>query len=80
VAALIPDWMSKADQHRLNIESLEPVPWEHFCDNVRLSEQRPHILWKHARRRAELEACDQGAVHGKRIRVLLKATLPKPES
>jgi hypothetical protein len=31
-------------------------------------------------KRAELEACDQGAVQGKRIRVLHKATLPKPES
>jgi hypothetical protein len=32
------------------------------------------------KKRAELEACDQGAIQGKRIRVLLKATLPKPES
>jgi hypothetical protein len=32
------------------------------------------------KRRAELEACDRWAVQGKRIRVLQKATLPKPES
>jgi hypothetical protein len=32
------------------------------------------------KQRAELEACDQGAVQGKRIRVLQVATLPKPES
>jgi hypothetical protein len=31
-------------------------------------------------KRAELEACDQGAVQGQRIRVLQVATLPKPES
>jgi hypothetical protein len=31
-------------------------------------------------KRAELEACDQGAIQGKRIRVLHTATLPKPES
>jgi hypothetical protein len=30
--------------------------------------------------RGDLELCDQGAVQGKRIRVLHKATLPKPES
>jgi hypothetical protein len=30
--------------------------------------------------RAELEACDRWAVQGKRVRVLHKATLPKPES
>jgi hypothetical protein len=28
--------------------------------------------------RVELEACDQGAVQGKRIRVLIYSTLPKP--
>jgi hypothetical protein len=31
-------------------------------------------------RRAELEACDQGAVQGQWIRVSQVATLPKPES
>jgi hypothetical protein len=33
--------------------------------------------WKPEDKRAELEACDQGAVQGKRIQVLQKATLPK---
>jgi hypothetical protein len=32
------------------------------------------------KRRAELEACDQWAVQGKRIHVWHKVTLPKPES
>jgi hypothetical protein len=39
-----------------------------------------HPMVTRDKKRAELEACDQGAVQGKRIRVLLKATLPKPES
>jgi hypothetical protein len=48
--------------------------------------QRAHIQWltitrwSHARRRAELEACDRWAVQGKRVRVLQVATLPKRES
>jgi hypothetical protein len=44
------------------------------------SNRLPNLQWLPEVKRAELEACDQGAVQGKRIRVLHKATLPKPKS
>jgi hypothetical protein len=53
-------------------------------DRIVPGQRSPHMIpirWPHEdKMRAGLEACDQGAVQGKRIRVLHKATLPKPES
>jgi hypothetical protein len=48
--------------------------------NQSREEQKNQNHWKPENKRAELEACDQGEVQGKRIRVLHKETLPKPES
>jgi hypothetical protein len=27
---IFPEWMSEADEHMLNIECFQPVPWKHF--------------------------------------------------
>jgi hypothetical protein len=46
----------------------------------RVQRQRSQNQYPRKVLRGELEACDQGAVQGKRIRAFLKETLPKPES
>jgi hypothetical protein len=71
-----------ASQKALTFQN--PVPEAQASKPVtggRVQRQRSQNQWKpEDKRRAELEACDQGAVQGKRIRVLQVATLPKPES
>jgi hypothetical protein len=32
--AMVPDWMSKADRHMMDIQGLQPVKWDQFCDMV----------------------------------------------
>jgi hypothetical protein len=51
MAAIVPDWMSKSDQHMMDIEVEQPIPWQHFCDRVRLSNDRVLAVIEHSQKR-----------------------------
>jgi hypothetical protein len=38
--AMIPDWMSQAGRHMMNMDGLQPVKWAQFSNVVRLSDDR----------------------------------------
>jgi hypothetical protein len=47
--AMIPDWISKGDQHMMDIPGMRPVKWDQFCDVVRLSDDREFAVLEQRR-------------------------------
>jgi hypothetical protein len=47
--AMIPDWMSMADLHMIDVEGMCPVKWDQFCDVVRACDDRQFAILKQRR-------------------------------
>jgi hypothetical protein len=46
---LIPDWMTPADRHILDIAGLHPLPWKTFSDAIRIGDEKEFAILEHRR-------------------------------
>jgi hypothetical protein len=43
--AMVPDWMTPADRHMMDMDGFRPVKWDQFGDVVRLSDDRESAIF-----------------------------------